>query len=62
MPYDESGGDERLAGDAAAGVLREQRVQNGIGDLIRHLIRMPFGHRLGGKQVGHVFWLGGKDE
>ena len=36
----EVGGDQRLAGDAAHGVLSEEGVQNAIGDLIGELIRV----------------------
>ncbi len=44
-----------LAGDAAVGILLEEGVEDGIGNLIGHLVRMAFGHRFRGesKAVGH---------
>jgi hypothetical protein len=47
----QAGRDERLAGDAAHRVLREDGVQNRIGDLVGDLVRVPFGHRLRRKQI-----------
>ena len=46
-----AGLDQRLDGDAGALVLGEDRVDHGIGDGIRHLVRMAFGDRLGGEEV-----------
>ena len=40
---------KRLAGDAPAGIDGENRVENGIRDLVRDLVRMPFGDRFGGE-------------
>src|SRR5204863_495687 len=40
-----AGRDERLARDAAHGVLGEDRIQDRVGDLIGNLVGMPFGHR-----------------
>ena len=45
----ESGGHERFACDARIGISRENRVEHGIGDLVRDLVGMTFGHRLGGE-------------
>ena len=45
------GRDQRLARHPAVGVARENRIEDGVGDLIRHLVRMPFGHRFGGEDV-----------
>ena len=39
--------DERLAGDARARVFFEQRVKNGVGNLIGHLVGVSFGNRFG---------------
>ena len=43
---DEAGGDQRLAGDAAVGVVGEDRVEDGVRDLIGDLVRMALGDRL----------------
>jgi hypothetical protein len=44
-----------LAGDAGVRILGEDRVHHGIGDLVRHLVRMTLGNGLGSEQVtlGH---------
>ena len=42
----EAGRDERFARDAAHRILREDRVENGVGHLVGDLVGMPFGHRL----------------
>jgi len=42
----EAGRDHGLAGHTARGILGEQRVQDGVRDLIGDLIRMPFGDGL----------------
>jgi hypothetical protein len=34
-----------LDGDAAAGILPQQIVEDGIADLVGHLVRMTFGNR-----------------
>ena len=46
-----AGGNEHLAGNAAGWVVRENRVEDGVGDLIRHLIGMAFGDGLGRENV-----------
>ncbi len=43
---DEAGRDQGLARDPAHGVVREDGVENGIGDLVGDLVRMPLGDRL----------------
>jgi len=43
-------GDGGLAGHAGVGVLREHAVEDRIRDLVANLVRMAFGHRLGGQQ------------
>ena len=43
--------DERLAGDAAVGILGEKRVEDGVGDLVADLVGMAFVHRLGREHV-----------
>jgi len=43
---DEAGRDQRLTGDAAVGVVREDRVEDGVRDLIRDLVRVPLGDGL----------------
>ena len=41
----------RLAGDAAARLLRQDRVEDRVRDLIGHLVRMPFRHGLRREQI-----------
>ena len=48
---DEPGGQERLAGHATRRVLGQDRVQDGVGDLVGDLVRMPLGHGLRSEQV-----------
>ncbi len=48
---DHAGLDEGLAGDAAAGVLAQDRIQHHVGDLVRDLVRVPLGDRFRGKEV-----------
>jgi hypothetical protein len=48
---DLAGDRERLARDAALRILREDRVEHGVGDLIGELVGMPLGHRLRGEQT-----------
>jgi hypothetical protein len=47
----------RLAGHPGVGILADDGVKDGVGDLVAHLVRMALGHRLGGEQV-----LGGVDD
>ena len=49
--HDQAGRGGRLAGDPGARVLADDRVQDGVGDLVAHLVRVAFGDRLGGEQV-----------
>ena len=48
--HDQAGGDQRFAGDAAHGVVRQHGVQHGIGNLVGNFIGMALGDRLRGKQ------------
>ena len=43
---DEPGRDERLAGDATMRIVGEDRVENGVRDLIGDLVGVTLGHRL----------------
>jgi hypothetical protein len=43
---DEPGCDERLAGDAAGWIVREHRIEHGVGDLVGDLVGVAFRHRL----------------
>src|SRR5215211_7459430 len=43
---------QRLAGHPAHGVVREGRVEYGVGDLVRYLVGMALGYGLGSKEVG----------
>src|SRR5439155_27096076 len=47
----EAGGDERLARDAAHRILREDGVENRIGNLIGDLVGVSLGDRLRGEEV-----------
>ncbi len=51
----EAGGDERFARDARIGIRREDRIEHGVGDLIRDLVWVTFGHRFGCKNEA-VHW------
>ena len=46
---DDAGLDQGLAGDAAARIGGDDRVEHGVRNLVRHLVRMALGHGLGGK-------------
>ena len=48
---DQAGVDERLAGDAAVGVVFEHGVEHAVGDLVGDLVRVALRDRLGGEQV-----------
>jgi hypothetical protein len=50
--HDQAGRHEGLAGDAGVGVLGQHGVEDGVGDLVAHLVRVAHGDRLGGKQAG----------
>ncbi len=47
----DAGGDEHLTGDATHGVLREDRIENAVGDLVGDFIGVAFGHRFGCKKM-----------
>ena len=48
------GGEQRLAGHPAVGILGEDRVEHRVADLVGHLVGVAFGHALGGKgPTGH---------
>ena len=55
--HDQAGRRGGLARDPGVRVLADDRVQDGVGDLVAHLVGMAFGDRLGGEQV-----LGGVDD
>ena len=46
---DKAGGDGGFASDMRLGVKFENRVQHRVGNLVAHLVRMPFRHGLGSK-------------
>ena len=47
--------DERFAGDPALPVLREARIEDGVGDRVRHLVRVTFADRFRREDVfAHV--------
>ena len=45
--HHQTGGEQGLAGDAGRRVLFEYGVEDGVGNLIGHLVRVPLGHRFG---------------
>src|SRR5215207_6055625 len=49
--HHEPGSDERLAGHAGPRILVHGRVEDGIGDLVGYLVRVPLGDRLAREQV-----------
>ena len=51
---DQAGGAEGFAGHFGIGVLTEELVEDGIGDLVGHFVRMAFGNGFGSKQIIHV--------
>ena len=46
-----AGGDQRLAGDSASRIVGADRVEHGVGDLVRDLVGMTLGDRFGGEDV-----------
>ena len=51
---DKTGGAGRLAGDAGTGVLRQDGVEDGVGDLVADFVGMPLGDGFGReKNLGH---------
>ena len=48
---DEAGVDERLAGDAAVGVVAQDGVEDAVGDLVGDLVGVALRHGLGREQV-----------
>jgi hypothetical protein len=51
----EAGGDQGLAGDAAGRILPQDLVEDRVGDLVRHFVRVTLGHRLGREQMRFSF-------
>ena len=49
----DSGGDQNFAGHAASGIVFHDGVEYGVGNLIRHLVRVAFAHRFGRENVSH---------
>ncbi len=49
--HDQAGLGERLTCYAARSVLRDDGIEDGVGNLIGNLVRMSFGHGLGRKQI-----------
>ena len=47
----DAGGQDRLAGDPAALILGDDRIQNAIRNLVRNLVGMAFGDGFGREQV-----------
>ena len=44
--HDQAGVAQRLGGDARGLVLRQQRIEHRVGDLVRDFVRVAFGNRL----------------
>ncbi len=49
--YGEAGRDERLARDAGLLVLRDERVEDGVGNLVRYLVGVAHRHRFGSEKM-----------
>ncbi len=45
------GGGQGFAGDARLRILRQEKIDNGIRDLVRDLVRMAFGNAFGSEQI-----------
>ncbi len=53
--HHEAGGDQGLASHAALGILFQHRIEDGVGNLVGHLIGMAHGNGFGSEEVsGHV--------
>src|SRR5690606_14418613 len=48
------GGGQRLAGHTGIGVFLQEEVQHSVGNLVADLVRMTFGNRLTGEQIGRT--------
>jgi hypothetical protein len=48
---DELGGRQRLARDARFGILRQEQIDDGVGNLVGNLVRMSFGHGFRSEKV-----------
>ena len=49
--HGEVGGDQGLAGDAAEGIVGKAEIEDRIGDLIGHLVRVPHRNGFAGEEV-----------
>jgi hypothetical protein len=49
--HDETGVAQRFRGNARVFVLSQDRVENRVRDLVRHLVRMAFGNRFRGEKI-----------
>ena len=49
---DELGRAKRLAGDAGFAVFRQEQVDDSVADLVADLVRVAFGYRFGGEEIG----------
>ena len=52
-------GHQRFAGHMRVRVLRQQRVQHGVGDLVGYLVGVAFGHGFGGEEIFALVQLHG---
>ena len=50
----ETGIDRAVVGNAELDVLLEEGIEDRVGDLVRNLVRMAFGNRLAGEQIGRA--------
>ncbi len=57
--HDQAGGHQRFAGDTGQRIGRQQRIHDGIGDLVGDLVRVSHGDRLGGEQMAGSEGTGG---
>src|ERR1700733_9792964 len=53
---DRPGAERRLAGDPAERILAQDRVEDGVADLVGDLVRMALGHRLGREEAMARWW------
>ena len=59
---DAVGRGHRLAGDARLGVLRQEQVDDGVGNLVGDLVGMAFGNGFGREEIGVAHGGGGSSE
>jgi len=56
--HDDARGQEGLAGDAAGRIIGQDRVEDGVRDLVGHLVGMTLRHGLGGEEKAFAHQAG----